>query len=152
MKKRIRAGWAKSELGSSMVETAIFMPVLLTLLLGVVDFGRAYYEANEVAGAAHAGAVYGSQNPTDTTGMKDMVTASAADLSSTITPGASYGCECSDGTGASASCGTVPACSGTTQVYYVKVTASESYSSLIPWPKFLGSITLADSVEMRSEY
>ena len=60
-----------SEAGNSLVETGFFLPLLLLLLMGVADFGRAYYLAIEVAGAAHAGAVYGAQNITDTTGMQN---------------------------------------------------------------------------------
>jgi Flp pilus assembly protein TadG len=143
---RILAG---SDRGSSLVETAIFMPMLLTLLLGVVDYGRACYQANEVAGAAHAGAVYGSQYPTDTADMITIAKDNAPDVAG-IGATAVYGCECSDGTGASANCATAPTCTGTTEVYYVKVTASATYSPLIPWPSFAGSFNMSDMVEMRS--
>jgi Flp pilus assembly protein TadG len=132
MKVRMR-GLAGSERGSSLVETALFMPVLLTLMLGVTDFGRAYYQANELEGAAHAGAVYGSQYPTDTTDMQTMAVDNAP-----------------DGTGASASCATTPTCTGTTEVYYVKVTVSASYSPLLPWSKFASPGTLSAVSEMRS--
>jgi Flp pilus assembly protein TadG len=149
MKARMHTRLTRSETGSSLVEVALFMPVLLTLMLGVVDFGRAYYEANEVMGAAHAGAVFGSQNPTDTTDMQTVATDNAKDVPG-ISSTASYGCECSDGTGASVSCASPPSCSTTTEVYYVKVKASASYSPIVPWPRFGTSFTIAETVEMRS--
>ena len=39
-------------------------------MLGTVDFEHAFYLAIEVAGAARAGASFGSQNPNDTTGIQ----------------------------------------------------------------------------------
>jgi Flp pilus assembly protein TadG len=149
MKARKHTTLAASERGSSLVEVALLMPVLLALLLAATDLGRAFYLMNEVAGAAHAGAMYGSQNPTDTADMQTVATSNAPDVSG-IGATASYGCECSDGTQSSASCGTTPSCASLTEVYYVKVKASATYTPMIPWPKFGSSFTLSDTVEMRS--
>ena len=90
-----RLNIAESEAGSSLVEVAVFLPVLLLLLIGVVLFGRAYYLANEVAGAAHAGAAYGAQNPTDTTGMQNAAKLAAPDVSG-LSVTSLRGCECWD--------------------------------------------------------
>lgn len=134
--------------GASLIEVALVMPILILILLGVVDFGRAYYLSNEVVGAAHAGAVYGSQYPADTTGMVTAATANAPDVPG-LTATASYGCECSDGSGASTDCVSVPSCS-TNVVYYAKVKASVAYTPWFPWPGIPSSIAIADAVEMRS--
>lgn len=147
MKSNLQLRILRSEQGSSLVEVALVLPMLLLVLVGMVDFGRGYYLGNEVAGAARAGAVYGSQNPTDTAGMKTAVTEDAPDVPG-ITASASYGCECSDGTSASASCSTVPTCS-TNVVYYVKVTASATYTTMVPWTGLPSSIALSRTVEMR---
>lgn len=143
--------FTRSEKGSSLVEVAIFLPLLLTLLLAVVDLGRAYYQADEVAGAAHAGAMYGTQHATDTTNMQNVAKDNAPDVSG-MTATATYGCECADGSSASASCATTPSCSGSAapEVYYVKVTTSATYSPLIPWPKFASSFTISNTVQMRT--
>ncbi|MER9529722.1 pilus assembly protein [Mesorhizobium sp. M0309] len=50
-----RKFWA-SESGATMVEMAIAMPLLLTLLLGFVDFGYAFYQWNAANKAVQAGA------------------------------------------------------------------------------------------------
>ncbi|MDX8441630.1 TadE/TadG family type IV pilus assembly protein [Mesorhizobium australafricanum] len=47
--------WA-SDSGATMVEMAIAMPLLLTLLLGFVDFGYAFYQWNAANKAVQAGA------------------------------------------------------------------------------------------------
>jgi Flp pilus assembly protein TadG len=45
-----------SERGASMAETAIIMSVVLLLLFGIIDFGRATYTYSWVANAARMGA------------------------------------------------------------------------------------------------
>jgi Flp pilus assembly protein TadG len=139
---------ASSEAGSSLVEIAFFLPLLLLLLMGVVDFGRAYYLANEVAGAAHAGAIYGSQNITDTTGMQNAAKLNAPDVSG-LSATASWGCECSDGTHSSASCTLTPTCS-VNVVYYATVTATATYKPIVPWTGINSSMTMTRSATMRS--
>lgn len=145
-----RLNIAESEAGSSLVEMAIFLPLLFLLLSGVVDFGRAYYLANEVAGAAHAGAVYGSQDITDTTDMVTAAKLNAPDVSG-INPTASWGCECSDGTHPSTSCTTTPSCtSPASEVYYATVTATATYTPIMPWKGIGSSFTITRSATMRS--
>ena len=51
------------------MELAFVLPMLLVVFAGVVDFGRAWFLDMEVASAAEAGALYGLQNPTNTSGM-----------------------------------------------------------------------------------
>jgi Flp pilus assembly protein TadG len=50
--------------GQSLVELALALPLLLLLLLGLADFGRAFYYTTIISNAARAGAAYLSQNPT----------------------------------------------------------------------------------------
>jgi Flp pilus assembly protein TadG len=50
--------WVWDERGQSLVEFALALPVLLLLLLGLVDFGRAFYYTSTIANAARAGAEY----------------------------------------------------------------------------------------------
>jgi hypothetical protein len=44
--------------GQSIVELALLLPVLLMLVLGAVDLGRAFYYASAVANACRVGAQY----------------------------------------------------------------------------------------------
>ncbi len=137
------------EHGGSLVELALTLPLLFLLLLGAIDFGRAYYLAMEIAGAAHAGAEYGAQYPTDTAGMQAAATADAPDVPGLTVNTPSYGCECSDGTSFSASCTTTPTCT-TNVVYRATVSVSATYKPIIPWPKLPSSISLSSSATMRS--
>ena len=143
-----RPNFVISEAGNSLVETGLFLPLLLLLLMGVADFGRAYYLAIEVAGAAHAGAVYGAQNITDTTGMQNAAKLNAPDVSGLVATG-TWGCECSDGTASSASCTITPTCS-VNVVYYAKVITTVTYHPIMPWKGINSSMILTGSTAMRS--
>ena len=143
----------QNECGASLVELALVLPLLLLLVLGAVDLGRAYYLSMEVAGAAHAAATYGSQNPTDTAGMKAVAQDDAPSITLSY-PTLSYGCECSDGTGYSVNCASAPSCASTTEVYRVDITVTGTYTTWFPWHWFGGlipaSITISNSASMRS--
>ena len=54
---------ARHERGQSLVEFAIMLPVLLILLMGVVDLGRAYYTYLALRDAAAEGANFGAVYP-----------------------------------------------------------------------------------------
>jgi Flp pilus assembly protein TadG len=57
---------SKSERGQSMVEFAFGFVVLLLLLSGAVDGGRALFTYMALRDSAQEGALYGSTNPTQT--------------------------------------------------------------------------------------
>jgi len=143
--------WFKSERGASLVEMSLIVPFLGLLLLGVIDFGRAFYLSIEVQNAAEAGALYGSQNPTDTTGIESAATTDAPDVSG-MTVTTSSGCECNDGTLSASPCPTpAPACP-VNVVNYVQVTTAATYT---PWlhtwliPGLPSSMNLKGSAKLR---
>jgi Flp pilus assembly protein TadG len=144
-----RFGWAISERGGSLVEFALVLPVLTLLLVGVIDFGRAYYLNVEVSNAAYTGAMYGTQNNTDTTGMQNAATGDAVDVSG-MTATASYGCECSDGSSPVVSCSTQPTCA-TNVVDYVQVTTSYTYKPMFPWPGIPSSLAMQGFARLRAQ-
>jgi Flp pilus assembly protein TadG len=150
MKQRSRYELFRSEHGASLVEMAILLPLFVLLLLVAVDAGRAFYLAIEVAGAARSAAIYGSRNPTDTTGMETAAQDDAPDVPNLSVGTPSYGCECADGTGYSANCATTPTCPGNNEVYRVNVTVTGTYTPLFPWPGIPSSISLSSSASMRS--
>jgi hypothetical protein len=66
MKKKIKLEGQK---GQSFVELSVLIIVLVIMLAGVADFGRAYMIYLEMRDAAQEGASYGAFTPTDFTGM-----------------------------------------------------------------------------------
>jgi len=150
MKRRNRFRLLGDESGAGLVELAFVLPLFPLLLFGAVDFGRAFYLSVEVAGAAQAAAVYGAQNPTDTTGMQTAAQEDAPDVPNLSVGTPTYGTECSDGTNYTASTSVMPSCPGTTAVYRVNVKVTATYSPWFPWPGIPSSIQLGSSASMRS--
>jgi len=150
MKAQNRFDLLRPEDGASLVEMAVMLPLFLVLLFGALDFGRAFYLEMELTGAAHAAAVYGSENPTDTTGMQNAAKDDAPNVQSLSVGTPTYGCECADGTAYSASCGTTPTCTTNNVVYRVNVTVTSTYSTLFPWPGVPSSMSLSSSASVRS--
>lgn len=56
----------RNERGQSLVELAISFMVIMFLLSGAVDLGRAFFTYVAIRDAAQEGATYASTNPTDT--------------------------------------------------------------------------------------
>jgi len=152
MKKPNPFDLSRDEHGGSLVELALMLPLFALMLLGAIDLGRAYYMAEEVAGAAQAAAVYGSQNPTDTTGMQNAAQDDAPNVPNLSIGTPTYGCECGDGSSYSANCATSPtSCPGNINVVYrVNVTVQGTYTPVVHWPGFPSSLTFASSASMRS--
>lgn len=74
--------------GQSLIELALALPLLLIVLLGIIDGGRAYYFATMMANAAREGASYAARNDTAT---RDQVTQRVCDETAL----ASFGQPCS---------------------------------------------------------
>ena len=60
----------KSERGQSLVEMAISITVLVFLLSGAVEFGMMFFQYIQLRDAAQEGALYGSLNPADASGIE----------------------------------------------------------------------------------
>lgn len=56
--------------GQSIVEVALVLPVVVMLMLGLLDFGRAYYAIVALRDAADEGASYAAISPSDVMGIR----------------------------------------------------------------------------------
>ncbi len=77
-----------NERGQSLVELAISLIIILTLLAGAVDFGVALYSFVSLRDAAQEGALYASIDPTNSTEIEARIrtaSSSPVDLSNTST-------------------------------------------------------------------
>jgi len=169
MSKQVQFRWRgnSSEGGSAMVELALLAPVLVFLMTGTFDFGRALYEQYRLTAAANTGAQYavyqlspnvnGSwQTLSASSGsgsIASIVQQNANNSSLTVAP---VECNCPSSTGVcSTAAGGKNVCtvgesgSGTTTTEptgynptFVVVQATETYYTMIPYP-FIGQpITL----------
>lgn len=69
---------SRRELGVSMIETALVVPLLLIILAGVVDIGRAFHTYITVINATREGARFGVNRSWDTNGIRTVVRNEAA--------------------------------------------------------------------------
>jgi hypothetical protein len=138
----------RSDAGSACVELAVIFPLVALLALGVSDFGRMYYAAITVAGAARAGAQYGAQNvltTMDTASINQAARNEAADIG-TIAATSSRFCRCPDGS--------TPSCTGTCPSYgdpevFVRVSARQTVSFLMHYPGMPSSISISRTATFR---
>lgn len=63
----------KSEQGQSLVELAISFMVIILVLAGAVDFGRAFFAIIALRDAAQEGVLYASINPDDEPGIESRI-------------------------------------------------------------------------------
>ena len=59
--------------GQSLVEFALAATLLISLLLGIVDFGRAYYTQVRIKNAIAQGGYYAIQNPSNDSGIRSQI-------------------------------------------------------------------------------
>lgn len=144
-------GKRAGERGQSLVETAIAMPLLLAVVLGIADLGYMAYCFVLVGNAADAGVHYAAQSVTtagDTAGIQNAVNNDAGTMSN-ITVSSSFACTCSDGTTA-ITCTNFAACADPHRVItVVTVTTQKSINALIPWSSLPGSVTMHGTARMR---
>jgi hypothetical protein len=93
---RLRA----AEAGSSIVELAVAVPILLLLAIGVAEYGRLYFTQITVANAARSGAEYGIKTDGNVDSMTygAKIEAGKDSLGMVITAGTF--CSCPDGSAA----------------------------------------------------
>ncbi len=136
--------------GSALLEFALMLPMLVLLMVGAVDFGRAWYVNLEVANAAEAGALYGTQNPSDMSGMKAAAALDAAELPA-LQVSSTYGSECSDGTGAVTQSNYAPNCTSNS-VEYVEVNTTLAYKPILAYPGISSLMTMTGKSRMRTTF
>jgi Flp pilus assembly protein TadG len=130
--------------GSAMVELALSVFVLFFILTGIIELSRVFFAADLVANAARAGAAYGLQSTSTATNYSGIQTAAVDDGGSGVSAAASQYCEC--GLGVMLNCTTGVCVSKRT---YIKVTTTESFSSLATYSWIPSSFNLSSTAYMR---
>ena len=126
--------------GVSSLEFALIMPVFITILIGVADWGLAMDRRLQLQTAVRAGAQHAMRAPSDTNGTAAAVRAAAPDLGDRVTVGSTgLFCECGS---------TAVACTGTCtsgMQRFVRVTATLPYTPFSP----VGPTSVAANVTLR---
>jgi Flp pilus assembly protein TadG len=147
------------DLGSSVMELALIMPVFVMMLMMTVEGGRMAYYGIEVSNAARAGVAYAAQSTATSTGTSAIQTAAsndAPDLTSisglTVTP--SIACQCANGTSfTTISCGTASTTcvSPSRTIKYVQVNTSAQVNTVLRYPGLPTTYNLQGQAIMRIE-
>jgi Flp pilus assembly protein TadG len=133
--------WAARD-GLGAIEFGFIAPVLLLMLLGVLDFGMAFWQQMEIANAADAGAQWGMSNDYNQTSIRSVAQSATNLTGTTITPSNECGCVDSGsntihlyGTAGSCTGCPMPASVSSTASNYIVVNAKICYKPLFPtWP------------------
>lgn len=147
--------------GQALLETAVIVPFLLLLMMGVIDIGRYTYQAIEVGNSARAGAEYGSQNlgtALDYTGMQAAAVADAGNAKFVATAGcttysatcnviASSMCVCASGAASACLAADCPAPDH--RLVYVSVRSVDAFKSYFNYVGIPSSITIDRTMKMQ---
>jgi Flp pilus assembly protein TadG len=134
--------------GQSAVELAMVTPVLIVLLLGAADMGRAFYFGIAANSAARAGAQYGSQSvitAADSAGMRAAAQTDAANISG-LSVTASQ-CTCASSSTVSACPSSY--CTDSPSATYVEVDTQVPFHTVVTYPGIPSSITLSGKAIMQ---
>ena len=126
MRRRLR-----NDNGNAAVEFALLVPVLILLVAGLVDFGRAYFTRMELENAARAGAQYGILHGSDDLAtIRDAVRQASEVPTADLTVNASTFCACPDGTAQNRTTGD---CGGFKPGTYITISAQTAFVPVFPF-------------------
>ena len=145
---------ARDRRGMSAVEFGLAAPVFLAMLTPVIDLGLAFSQQIRINQAVEAGAQYASSNPYAGTSWTSAIS-SAITNATTLSVSPSVGsetCGCPNAASTqivTGSYGSPPTCTGSCPDnskpgYYVTLSASLTYNSVMPY-SILGSSTVLSS-------
>src|SRR5437868_4249945 len=152
---------ARDRRGMSAVEFGLAAPVFLAILTPVIDLGLAFSQQIRVNQAVESGAQYASSNPyagsTWSSAVSNAIT-NATTLSVSPSVGSeTCGCPNSTSTAIQTGYGSPPSCTpnscpdGSNPGYYVTLSASLTYTSVMPYSILGSSTTLSSQAVVRVE-
>src|SRR5437764_9060519 len=149
---------ARDRSGMSAVEFGLATPVFLAMLTPVIDLGLAFSQQIRVNQAVEAGAQYAAANPYNGTTWATNVSSAmtnATTLSVSPVVGAeTCGCPNSTSTAIIGGYGSPPSCTGScpdgsNPGYYATLSASLTYTSVMPYSILGSSTTLSSQAVVR---
>ena len=129
--------------GATVVEFAVVLPMLMTAVAGLCDFGLAAYADIQVQQAVQLGAQYAIERGWDPAAISAAVVNSGSSLGGSVvaTPAPTKTCGCPSSSGVTSADCTTGACGADTVYTYVTVSAQLTYSTILPWPGVPNSYT-----------
>jgi Flp pilus assembly protein TadG len=151
---------ARDRRGMSAVEFGLAAPVFMAMLTPIVDLGLAFSQQIRINQAVEAGAQYASTNQYNTSSWSSGVS-SAMSGATTLSISPSVGsetCGCPNsgstaivtgGYGTAPNCTGGPCPDGSNPGYFVTISASRTYTSVMPYSILGSSITLSSQAIVR---
>ena len=141
--------FSSDERGTSAVELALLLPVIILIAMGVADYSRVLTTSITLASAAKTGAQFGAQNTAKSGDTAAMNTAARQDgaEAGTITATSARTCRCETGTVVNCitgSCGAYGA-----PGVYVAVTATRAVTMLFKYPGMRSTINVSRTATLR---
>jgi Flp pilus assembly protein TadG len=132
----------RSQRGNALIELALMSTLLLSLTLGVTDFGRIFALGNKAFSAAAAGTAYAALSPAHYSDYAGMQTAALNDAGTTgATAAATRVCYCAVG-GPTVPCSgdpnEAPCAAGETRQTYVQVNVTIPFQTMSGLPLLPG--------------
>ena len=135
--------------GNAAVEFALLAPVLILLVAGLVDFGRAYFTRMQLENAARAGAQYGLLHGSDDLATIEDVVHQASEVpTADLTVSASTFCACPDGTTSNCATGD---CGGFKPGTYVTISAQTAFVPVFPFANSSRPATITGTALVRTQ-
>ena len=152
-------GFRHASGGSSAVEFAFIAPIAIAMLIGVVDFGAGFYLQMEAQQAAQAGAQYAVVNgfipnapatdPRSPNAVANVVINATLFKTVTANPLPNSTCGCASASGIVTTTCTGTCSDGTAPGVYLNVSATGTYTTLLPYPFISNSFPLNGTATVR---
>ena len=135
--------------GNAAVEFALLVPVLILLVAGLIDFGRAYFTKMQLENAARAGAQYGLlHGGDDLATIQDVVRQASEVPTANLTVSTTNFCACPDGTAQVCSTGD---CGGFKPGSYIGINAQTAFVPIFPFANSSRPATITGTALVRTE-
>ena len=137
-------------IGSVSAEFALAAPLAILIAVGIVDYGMLAARSAALAGATRSGAEYARYHPSDISGIQNTVLQAMSFAAAAPVPtSVARSCECDDRS--TISCRESCATNGRPgpNRAFVKVSASQAFSPLVPWPGISASVTAATEFRLQ---
>ncbi len=134
--------------GAALVELTIVAPMLLIMVVGTMDLGLGIYCKMQVEHAAQAGAQYAVVNGFSSANISTAVTGATTLAGVAASPAPSEFCGCPSTTQVTTASCTASA-DGTLAGLFVTVSATATYTTVVPYPGFSNSFNLVAQSTVR---
>lgn len=139
----------ESRRGLAAIEFAVFGPIICMVMVCTADLGIGIYQDMQVEAAAQAGAQYAASNGFNTVNIMNAVQSATPNTNITASPWPATSCGCPSPSGVTTVSCSATCTDGTAAGTYATVSATETYTTIIPYPMLPHTFTLSAAAMVR---